>query len=81
VSIESDGGPAFPVGNETLHGGMSLLDYFAGQALAGLVSLDGAWTAAAMAKKKEGDFTAEMAVASYQIAHAMLEERRRLFGE
>lgn len=37
---ETDGGPAFGHGNPTQGGdpGMSLRDYFAGQALAGMVS-------------------------------------------
>ena len=38
-----DGGQAFPAGNPTHggHEGMTLRDWFAGQALAGLISVDG----------------------------------------
>jgi hypothetical protein len=41
-----DGGPAFPMsyhpdGNNADHQGMTLRDWFAGQALAGLLSYDG----------------------------------------
>jgi len=34
-----DGGPAFPVRGDELNTGMSLRDYFAGQAMAALVSI------------------------------------------
>jgi hypothetical protein len=40
MSTINDGGPAFPVGSPTHRGyeGMTLRDWFAGQALAGLIA-------------------------------------------
>lgn len=35
-----DGGPAFPISYEQHWAGMSLRDWFAGQALVGLIALD-----------------------------------------
>jgi hypothetical protein len=40
---ESRGGPAFPVADPCEHAGMTLRDYFAGQALAGLIAYSGSW--------------------------------------
>lgn len=55
------GGCAFPVGKEWSAKGMSLRDYFAGQALAGLVSRD-----------NYGATPSEWAVEAYKMADAML---------
>ena len=72
MSANNDGGPAFPGYNKTAdgylnllpEGGMSLRDYFAGQALAGMI----------------GTCTTERAVASlvpacWKVADAMLAAR------
>ena len=72
--MPNDGGPAFPrPTNDTMvdadefaYEGMSLLDYFAGHALAGLL---------AMAKQKQS--FAEFSDDAYDMAEAMLKERER----
>lgn len=71
-----DGGPAFPVlsdfapNGQLIAGGcygMTLLDYFAGQALAGIFAADGALDLK----------VSEIAADCYGLAAAMLAERRR----
>lgn len=71
-----DGGPAFPhlrryVDNNTYEsltdGGMSLRDYFAGQALNGYVAYHPA--------SIMGPFVEETAVLAYQYANAMIKAR------
>ena len=59
----NDGGPAFPVG---LLPGMSLRDYFAGQALAGLIACPNT-------SGGEKDFARN----AYKLADAMLAEREK----
>lgn len=80
MSAKDDGGPAFPCevdgmsifsGQATtiLHGGMTLRDWFAGQALAGFSANPSAcenWT------------DQRVAEASYRAADAMLAERRQV---
>jgi hypothetical protein len=64
---KNDGGPAFPVGSEThpVDQGMSLRDYFAGQALIGMLAA-------------KGIYYDEVAVKNaYRYADAMLAERER----
>lgn len=62
MSVASDGGPAFP--SAEFSGGMSLRDWFAGQALAGLLS------------DPATDATQELfATAAYLQADAMLQKR------
>lgn len=71
-----DGGPAFPsqrLGQDGLPeseavDGMSLRDYFAGQALSGLI-----------AHPESGDNADSQACASYIIADAMIAEREKIF--
>lgn len=69
-----DGGPAFPVpsGYETagpaLYPGMTLRDYFAGQALAGMCSY-GAY--------RHVDGKAGIVADAYEIADAMISERTK----
>ena len=76
MNTKDDGGPAFPrpmyeseqysdVGEE----GMSLRDYFAGQALAGIT--------ASLAGPREGNRRKDYAVAAYRYADAMIAERAR----
>jgi hypothetical protein len=73
----NDGGPAFPCSNEQFtygnpqagdaHAGMTLRDWFAGQALAGGISGD-----------NSEDYTIdEMASDAYRIADAMLAARSK----
>jgi len=67
-----DGGPAFPVSDEAsrfkvsgVFGGMTLRDYFDGQALAGMMSVP------------SGDDPSATAVYAYRIADALLAARGR----
>lgn len=64
-----DGGPAFGYGKDATHGsdyGMTLRDYFAAKAMAGMLAEDAdAYT-----------FT-DLAAASYRAAAAMIEERKK----
>ena len=68
MSKQNDGGPAYPLGMDT-NGrcdGMSLRDYFAGQALAGMLAYGG----------RPSDF-GERAATCYALADAMLAERNK----
>jgi len=72
VSEKNTGGPAYPEGYwaKPLHG-MTLRDYFAGQALSGLTSAtneNGEWM---------GDSMSGVAHEAYAIADAMLKERSK----
>ncbi len=64
------GGPAFPTqyNQDGCHGGMTLRDWFAGQALIGLLSFSPADVTGQMAKK-------DAAQDAYAIADAMLAQR------
>lgn len=73
--MKNDGGPAFPkttgetqggYGYVKSAGGMTLRDYFAGQALAGF-----------LADSKVVDTPSEMARGAYKMADAMLAEREK----
>ena len=67
-----DGGPAFPLTADTAcFKGMTLRDYFAGQALAGYIAHLGAQGHAA------SRFTEECAMEAYRFADAMLAERSK----
>lgn len=72
-----DGGPAFPCGGD-LYSGMSLRDYFAGQALAGICA---AWPH--MKHPKEAEYGGWVPPAdhvgywAYRLADAMLAEREK----
>ena len=85
---KNDGGPAFPTQEEytiyptgstgrperrvRLLGGMTLLDYFAGQALAGILSRP----LSVREDKRDGRSDSEcIGVAAYQLALAMLKAR------
>lgn len=68
-----DGGAAFPESNSggwAVIGGMSLRDYFAAQALTGLMGDSG------LRPKSEDEFL-HMAKRLYQVADAMLRERAK----
>lgn len=71
MSEKNDGGPAFPRDERFLgHNGMSLRDWFAGQALAGLMSAhtgDGQWTA----------IGSNAAAWAYEAADNMIAERNK----
>jgi hypothetical protein len=62
MSTINDGGPAFPRHAYDGHDGMSLRDWFAGQALAGLLA-------------HTGESERNRAVAAYRYADAMLRAR------
>lgn len=69
MSDDKDGGPAFPIVNSVgafRHAGMSLRDYFAGQALMGALANQRLATKDAM----------ELTRNSYLAADAMLEARK-----
>ena len=76
----NDGGPAFPATEEgqtafsgqpctIYHPGMSLRDWFAGQAMQGMVAYSGSTGA--------GFGPGDIAARSYEIADAMLAEREK----
>lgn len=73
---KNTGGAAFPemivgpYGGSEISGGMTLLDWFAGQALASMRA-DGF---------NSGDWAGDMADQAYAIARAMLAEKRRREG-
>ena len=80
----NDGGPAFPVSRETalspitdmggndVSSGMSLRDYYAGQALAGMCAYHGRYGYT--------NGPGEIALRAYEIADAMLAERTKRGG-
>lgn len=72
MSDDLTGGPAFPPMDnpDTNHSGMTLRDWFAGQAMAGMNAADRRWD--------NGKF--DMAIAAYAQADAMLAERSKLTG-
>lgn len=79
MSLTDDGGPAFPhtrkyIGPDTYvplaEGGMSLRDWFAGHALAGLLPICVHDTV------KPGEFPEHIARNAYEIADAMLAARK-----
>lgn len=66
--IIEDGGPAFPRSySANGHNGMSLRDYFAGQAVAGIM---------AYPHIKQGTTNASMATVAWAIADAMIAARK-----
>lgn len=76
----NNGGPAYPVANmyETqlhVHSGMTLLDYFAGQALMGRLG-SGRYENIGNSSFNKESFDA-LAVLSYKISAAMIEERKK----
>ena len=74
MMTKKDGGPAFPSrlpGSTFASGGMSLRDYFAGEALMGAVAREGIL---AVSHDREREKTAAQA---YALADAMIAERKR----
>jgi hypothetical protein len=69
---DPDGGPAFPItaGNNVYATGMFLRDWFAGQAMAGLMANPSIDTGTML----------DAARSAYDIADAMLEEREKADG-
>ena len=71
MNSQDDGGPAFPWLHTEGHGGMALRDYFAAAALQGMFASD------------TEDWTCDFkhfpirAKSAYEIADAMLKERRK----
>lgn len=63
---EKTGGSAFPATYQQLYNGMTLLDYFAGQALMGL-----------LARKADGTAMVQHCSDAYFYAEAMLAEKKR----
>ena len=80
---EKDGGAAFACASENGHQpGMSLLDYFAGQALAGMELLaDGYYSQGEHERGEPAADARRYADAAYRIADAMLATRSRTGGE
>lgn len=84
---EKDGGPAFPVpvavdnmdGLNYGTGGMSLRDYFAGQALAGVLRYPAIERTIEIASAQGGDeaVNAQLSRISFSLADAMLAERAK----
>nr|DAH75522.1 MAG TPA: hypothetical protein [Caudoviricetes sp.] len=74
-----DGGPAFPSAGDELYNrefGMTLRDWFAGQALAGLLSDDGTILRMRSAAEADGqDLAKWMASGAFELATAMIAER------
>ena len=66
MSEKYDGGPAFPGEYAEPYRGMSLRDWFAGQALAGLVADSSLYST-----------TKTEAQEAYELADAMLQERKK----
>ena len=78
------GGPAFPSSSELGEGitssfmGMTLRDYFAGQAIIGIMSDEGILDGFKENSKRNGTlFTWELSVGAYEIADKMLEARNK----
>ena len=76
MSERNDGGPAFPVSPDeargkvsSVHGGLTIRDYFAGQALTG-------WLATYGESDDPDDVPVDLVAAfAYELADAMLEAR------
>ncbi len=76
MTTNNDGGPAFPVqreqgdGSFVFYPGISIRDYFAGQALAGLLG----WSPAECDDQYQSETAARIA---YRMADAMMAERKK----
>lgn len=70
MSKHADGGPAFPTpwaAGTATEGGMTLRDWFAGQAMVGILSVAGPYGLAPY----------EISERSYRLADAMIKERKK----
>lgn len=78
MSATNDGGPAFPVayGPHSGESGMSLRDWFAGQAIGPLMASDGVEMHVLKGGIKIEDLPDFLAPIAYQIADAMLRARK-----
>jgi hypothetical protein len=74
MSKINDGGAAFPLERPAWHNGMSLRDWFAGQAMAA------AWNAFHKGYFNSENPARDIAAAAYQQADAMLAARKREDG-
>lgn len=72
-----DGGPAFPLTSEWTRHGMTLRDYFAGQALAGALASDAHPDVILATLMETPEAIRQRARVCYQLADAMLAERRK----
>ena len=75
MSDDTDGGPAFPIPSDGMtagHNGMSLRDYFAGQALAGITGNSQLMIALENTKQ-------DPASCAYDLANFMLHEREKRY--
>ena len=71
--MKEDGGSAFPVaGQDVISAGMTLRDWFAGQALVGLLASEGS-----LQSERHGVTVDGLANHCYRFADAMLAERRK----
>lgn len=83
MSAPQDGGPAFPVPqNENFVAsdsgpGMSLRDWFAGQALTGYLANEHGAYAVVKASASPDDANRRFAITAYDLADAMLAERAK----
>lgn len=82
MSKRKDGGPAFPRGDQSQcepEGGMSLRDYFAGEALKGVASSDPEAVTGSSSRTSHDDSAerANVARSCYEMADAMLKARRK----
>lgn len=80
MSAPKDGGPAFPVGQDTMlcsvRTGMSLRDYFAAKAMQGLLASKGTIATVQAAASQAGEKpTPFLAKGAYEIADAMIAAR------
>lgn len=76
-----DGGPAFPKANKypCEQDGMTLRDYFAGQAIAGILA-NGSSGAAETAAESGFTTTRVIAMTAYKLADALIVERQKERG-
>jgi hypothetical protein len=79
MSKKEDGGPAFPWGEHGARlGGMTLRDWFAGQAISGMFTNEMVLRNVRNKSQKKGiDFSAEVAFQAYTLADEMIKERNR----